>query len=75
VNDTLTTVTILYYTEGSLEINHEVKSYPKSKNGRVIIPEEFKVGKSIIAVCLGEVMILNKFGDRVMSVDTEFKDI
>ena len=67
----LTTVTILYYADHSLILEHEVKSYPKNQNGRIIIPPEFKVGKSILAVCLGEITIVNKFGDRIVSVDVE----
>lgn len=57
-------VTIIYYSDLSLELLHEVHTFPQSKTGRVVIPESFKVDKSIIAVCDGEVSILNKVGDR-----------
>ena len=67
----LTTVTIIYYNENCLELNHAVKEYPKNESGRVVIPQEFKHGKSIVAVCLGEITILNKIGDRVMAIDVE----
>jgi uncharacterized protein (TIGR02922 family) len=67
----LTTVTIIYYQENSLELKHEIKSYPKNKSGRVIIPQEFKQDKSIVAVCLGEITIINKIGDRIMSLGIE----
>lgn len=67
----MTTVTIIYYSDNSLELKHEVKSYPKNETGRVIIPSEFKEHKSIIAVCLGEITIINKIGDRIMSVGIE----
>jgi len=66
-----TTVTIIYYNEDCIELQHVVKSYPKSEAGRVIIPHEFKQGKSIVAVCLGEIVILNKVGDRVISVEID----
>ncbi len=66
-----TTVTIIYYNENCLELNHTVKEYPKNESGRVVIPQEFKEGKSIVAVCLGEITILNKIGDRVMSIGIE----
>ncbi|MEY8198081.1 MAG: TIGR02922 family protein [Colwellia sp.] len=69
----LTTVTIIYYDDNSLELNHAVKKYPKNEFGRVIIPLKFKKGKSIIAVCLGEITILNKIGDRIISIDIERK--
>ncbi len=68
---TLTTVTIIYYNENCLELKHEVKRYPKNESGRVIIPLEFKGDKSIVAVCLGEVTIINKIGDRVRSIGFE----
>lgn len=58
-------VTIIYYSDISLELMHETHSFPENKNGRVIIPDSFKVDKSIIAVCDGEVTILNKIGDRI----------
>ncbi|WP_448565387.1 TIGR02922 family protein [Thalassotalea ganghwensis] len=68
-NNDLTTVTIIYYNDNCIELQSEVKNYPKNSNGRVIIPDEFKQDKSIIAVCLGEIVILNKAGDRIISVD------
>ncbi len=66
--EVLTTVTIIYYNENCLELKHEVRMYPKNKSGRLIIPDEFKEDKSIIAVCLGEISIINKIGDRILSI-------
>mgnify|MGYP000240209295 FL=1 len=62
-------VTIIYYQDDGLELHHKVKVFPQNEEGRVIIPQEFKDGKSIIAVCDGEVEILNKVGDRILSVN------
>ena len=62
-------VTIIYYSDSSLELHHQVESFPQNEHGRVIIPESFKQGKSIIAVCDGEIDILNKAGDRILPVD------
>ena len=64
----LTTVTIIYYNDNCLELLHEVKTYSKNRSGRIIIPFEFKKGKSVVAVCLGEITIINKTGDRVFSI-------
>lgn len=61
-------VTVIYYTEGSLELKHDVKIFEENMNGRVIIPNNFKEDKSIIAVCDGEIEILNKVGERILSV-------
>jgi|TARA_B110000090_G_C13102915_1_gene339284 uncharacterized protein (TIGR02922 family) len=68
MDKTLTQVTIIYYHEESLELLHVVKKLPKNQQGRVVIAEEFKEGKSIIAVCQGKVQILNKMGDRILPV-------
>ncbi|MCI2284701.1 TIGR02922 family protein [Colwellia sp. MSW7] len=62
-------VTIIYYQDDGLELHHKVKSFDQNADGRVIIPQAFKDGKSIIAVCDGEVQILNKVGDRILSVN------
>jgi uncharacterized protein (TIGR02922 family) len=63
------TVTIIYYNDDGLELHHKVKSFKQNDDGRVIIPQSFKTGKSIIAVCDGEIEILNKVGDRILSVN------
>lgn len=62
-------VTIIYYSDDGLELHHKVKTFEQNDDGRVVIPQEFKVGKSIIAVCDGEIEILNKIGDRILSVN------
>lgn len=62
-------VTVIYYTEGSLELKHDVETFKQNLNGRVIIPDNFKEDKSIIAVCDGEIEILNKVGERILSVE------
>mgnify|MGYP000283007461 FL=1 len=66
-------VTIIYYSDLSLELMHESACFPQNDNGRVVISEEFKKGKSIIAVCDGDVSILNKVGDRVDNTSNEDK--
>lgn len=58
-------ITIIFYSNISLKLMHEVRTFPQSKSGRVVIPASFKVDKSIIAVCDGAVAIIDKFGDRI----------
>ena len=58
-------VTVIYYHDHSLELCHQVGEFDVSEHGRVVLPESFKQGKSIIAVCEGKVEILNKIGDRI----------
>jgi len=66
-------VTIIYYSDISLELMHESLLCTQNENGRVIISDEFKKDKSIVAVCDGEISILNKVGDRVQMDDTAEK--
>ncbi|WP_371376385.1 TIGR02922 family protein [Thalassotalea aquiviva] len=61
-------VTIIYYDVDSLELKHQVMDLPVSQHGRVIIPDEFKKKASIVAVCEGKVNVLNKIGERVLSM-------
>jgi uncharacterized protein (TIGR02922 family) len=63
------TVTILYYEAPvGLEMHNAVMTdLQVSHSGRVIIPESFRRGKSIIAVLEGECKILNSLGERVFS--------
>lgn len=59
-------VTVIFYDNESLELQHKVQSFPFNQNGRVIIPASYKVDKSIIAVCDGAINVLNTIGDRIL---------
>ena len=67
--NTLRTVTVIYYCDTSLELLHETRKFEQNIHGRVILPDDFKDGKSIIAVCDGEIKILNKLGDRITLIE------
>ena len=62
--------TIIYQLEESLVINDAKLPLRKSKSGRVIIPDDFKKGRHVIAVIDGPVNVLDRLGDRMYS----FKD-
>jgi len=68
-NNPLHTVTVIYYNDVSLELLHETQAFHQNEQGRVILPASFKAGKSIIAVCDGEIEILNKLGDRITLIE------
>lgn len=68
-------VTVIYYEEASLMIKHDVQTFEVSPGGRVVLPMQYKKGKSVIAVCEGRINLLNKMGDRVLPANkTEMKD-
>ncbi|MDI5832491.1 TIGR02922 family protein (plasmid) [Shewanella xiamenensis] len=61
------TVTVLFCDEENfLTIKSLVlRDLKVSERGRVIIPEDFRVGKTIFAVIEGEVKVLNTLGERL----------
>ncbi|WP_076542634.1 TIGR02922 family protein [Shewanella sp. UCD-KL21] len=67
--DNKATVTVLFYdAPAGLSMNNTVlKGLNVSAAGRVILPDEFREGKSIIAVLDGECTVLNTLGERVYS--------
>ena len=69
LQDPVIKVTILFYEDKDLTLHHETHELPVSRSGRIIIPENLKEGRSIIAVCEGKVDILNKLGDRIMPLE------
>jgi uncharacterized protein (TIGR02922 family) len=62
-------VTVLYYEApaGLIMHNEVLTGLTVSESGRVMIPQEFRRGKSIIAVLEGQCTILNSLGERVYS--------
>jgi uncharacterized protein (TIGR02922 family) len=61
------TVTVIYCSDGELELFRETRHFSLNVYGDMIIPEKYKRGKTIVAVCEGEVEILNSVGDRLVA--------
>ncbi|QBY03786.1 TIGR02922 family protein [Thalassotalea sp. HSM 43] len=53
-SDNVRNVTVIYFDSETLELNHHVGDFPTLEQGRVVLSEAFKKGKSIIAVCEGD---------------------
>ncbi|GAB2991594.1 TIGR02922 family protein [Psychrosphaera aestuarii] len=66
LHDPVTQATLIFFEDGALDLRHETHNFSKNQNGRIVIPEELKQGRSIIAVCDGQVDILNSIGDRIV---------
>lgn len=63
----LSKFTVIYTCEQKLSLYREVLMLPVLTAGsRLVIPMSFKQGKIIIAVCEGEVSMLNALGDRII---------
>ena len=57
--------TIIYSCNNSIAISYKVLHLPVEVGKRLIIPDDFKKDKIIIAVCEGEVNVLNTLGESV----------
>ncbi|GLP98145.1 TIGR02922 family protein [Paraferrimonas sedimenticola] len=59
-------VTVFYYdSDELLTLKTALLSDLNVSNDRVILPQGFRHDKIIVAVCEGEVKVLNALGDRV----------
>lgn len=60
-------VTVLYLDNNDVQLKHHYGRYPRRDNGRVVLPDDFKQNKQILAVCKGMVTVLSGLGDRIGS--------
>ncbi len=58
-------VTVIYCCDGELELYRKTRNFNLNTYGDMIIPQEFKRGKTIVALCEGEVDIINSIGDKL----------
>lgn len=56
--------TVIYYQEDSLELKFDHLCTTAIPNQRIHLDDEYRVGKTIIALCDNHVSFLNKLGDR-----------
>lgn len=59
-------VTVIYCCDGDLDLYRATYQFAVNNYGTMIIPPEFKRGKTIVALCDGEVEILNRIGDKLI---------
>ncbi|KGJ90444.1 TIGR02922 family protein [Colwellia psychrerythraea] len=59
-------VTVIYCCDDALELYRKTQSFKLNAYGDMIIPQDFKRGKTIVAVCEGEVDVINIIGDRLV---------
>lgn len=59
-------VTVIYCCDDDLAMYRKTQSFSLNDYGDMIIPQDFKRGKTIVAVCAGEVDIINSVGDKLI---------
>ncbi len=67
VSETNRKVTVIYCSDYDLSLYRKTKTFKLDAYGKLIIPSQFTVGKTIVAMCDGEVDIINTIGDKLVS--------
>jgi uncharacterized protein (TIGR02922 family) len=60
-------VTVIYCCDNDLEIYRKIQNFNLNAYGDMIIPQDFKRGKTIVALCDGEIDVINSVGDRLIA--------
>lgn len=61
------TVTVIYCCDHDLALYNQTQSFCLNEYGDMIIPRDFRRGKTIVAVCEGEIDIINSVGDKLVA--------
>lgn len=59
-------VTVIYCCDDDLAIYRKTQHFHLNSYGDMIIPQDFKRGKTIVALCEGEIDIINSIGDKLV---------
>jgi len=60
-------VTVIYCCDNDLALYRKTQSFKLNDYGDMIIPQNFKRGKTIVAVCEGEIDVINSIGDKLVT--------
>ena len=60
-------VTVIYCCDDDLALYRKTQSFNLNAYGDMIIPLDFKRGKTIVAVCDGEIDVINSVGDKLVA--------
>jgi uncharacterized protein (TIGR02922 family) len=60
-------VTVIYCCDKDLALYRKTQSFNLNAYGDMIIPQNFKRGKTIVAVCEGEIDVINSVGDKLVN--------
>ena len=59
-------VTVIYCCDNDLAMYRKTQSFNLNAYGDMIIPQDFKRGKTIVAVCEGDVNVINSVGEKLV---------
>tara|TARA_B110000881_G_C18082703_1_gene274354 strand:+ start:173 stop:382 length:210 start_codon:yes stop_codon:yes gene_type:complete len=60
-------ITVIYCCDNKLELYRETMNANDNSHGKTVIPEDFSDGKTIVAICEGDVNILNSINDKLVT--------
>ncbi|OUR84434.1 TIGR02922 family protein [Colwellia psychrerythraea] len=59
-------VTVIYCCDDDIAIYRKTQNFNLNIYGDMIIPQDFKRGKTIVAVCDGDINVTNSLGDKLV---------
>jgi uncharacterized protein (TIGR02922 family) len=60
-------ITVIYCCDDELELYRETMDVNNNAYGDMVIPKDFRSGKTIVAVCEGEINILNSIDNKLVA--------
>ena len=60
-------ITVIYCCDNKLELYRETMDVNDNSYGDMVIPKDFRAGKTIVAVCEGEINILNSVDNKLVA--------
>ena len=59
-------VTVIYCCDDDIAIYRKTQNFNLNIYGDMLIPQDFKRGKTIVAVCDGDINVTNSLGDKLV---------
>ena len=60
-------ITVIYCCDNELELFKETMDINDNSYDGIVIPKDFRSGKTIVAVCEGEINILNSIDNKLVA--------
>ncbi|WP_019026342.1 TIGR02922 family protein [Colwellia piezophila] len=66
MSETARKVTVIYCCDNDIAMYTKTQTFKLNAYGDMIIPQDFKRGKTIVALCEGEINFINTVGDKLV---------
>ncbi len=67
MSEAIRKVTVIYCCDDDLSLYKKTENFNLNSCGKMIIPHHFKSGKTIVALCEGDIDIINSEGNKLVN--------